>query len=217
MKQMFVCEIWSIVHTNQGNAILLRPKGLEIAVPIFIGTLELQSILLGKEGVTLPRPLTHDLFLDMLDHVNLTIKKVEVHELVDNTFRARLIITGGEYTNEKPLILDSRPSDAFALSVRKRYPIYIASVVVEQAGIPLDFFKEAIERGGDFNSSSNPNEKSDKDSGALTLMEQLEQAVAEEEYEPAAARRDYLKRLDKEKLCPHFGSATVFMKHNSSL
>jgi bifunctional DNase/RNase len=193
MREMFICEIWSIVHTNQGNAVLLRPRGLETAVPIFIGTLELQSILIGKEGVTLPRPLTHDLFLDMLGRVNLTIKKVEVHELKDNTFRARLVITGGEYTNEKPLILDSRPSDAFAMAVRKRYPIYIDSTVVEQAGIPLSFFVEALERSGE----SMPAFDDPKAARHTTLMEQLEQAVAEEEYERAAEIRDLLKLMDE--------------------
>ena len=167
---------------------------MEIAVPIFIGTLELQSILIGKEGVTLSRPLTHDLFLDMLNAVNLTIKKVEVHELIDNTFRARLVITGGEFTNEKPMILDSRPSDAFALAVRKKYPIYIASNVVEQAGIPLNFFTESMERNekdNDYNSS----EPLDLKKNPQTLMDQLEQAVAEEEYERAAEIRDLLKML----------------------
>jgi bifunctional DNase/RNase len=191
--RMHICEIWSIAETNQGNAVLLRPQGLEIAVPIFIGTLEMQSILIGKEGVSLPRPLTHDLFLTMLNSVNLAIKKVEIHELRDNTFHARLIITGGEYTNEKPLVLDSRPSDAFALAVRKRYPIYIASAVIEQAGIPLDFFIDAFERSGEENSGE------DESAGKhQSLLEQLERAVAEEEYERAAEIRDLLKLMDTE-------------------
>lgn len=191
--RMYICEIWSIAETNQGNAVLLRPQGMEIAVPIFIGTLEMQSILIGKEGVSLPRPLTHDLFLTMLGRVNLAIKKVEIHELKNNTFHARLIITGGEFTNEKPLVLDSRPSDAFALAVRKRYPIYIASTVIEQAGIPLDFFIEAFEKSGGENSGED--ERADKHQ---SLLEQLERAVAEEEYERAAEIRDLLKRMDTE-------------------
>ena len=193
MREMYVCEIWSIVQTNHGNAVLLKPKNMEIAVPIFIGTLELQSILIGKEGVSLPRPLTHDLFLNLLSHVNLSIQKVEVNELRDNTFRAQLIITGGEYTKDNPFILDSRPSDALALAVRKRYPIYIASSVVKQAGIPLDFFMEVIE-----NSADSQSEKNESDPKHLTLSEQLALAVAEEEYERAAAIRDLLKLMDNE-------------------
>ncbi len=137
---MYLSEIWSILKTSHGNAILLKPKDKDVAVPIFIGTLEMQSILIGKEGVSLSRPHTHDLFLNMLAHVNLLVKKVEVYELKDDVFHARLVITGGEYTKENPLILDSRPSDAFAIATRKKCPIYMASSIIEQTGCSFVFF-----------------------------------------------------------------------------
>jgi len=184
MKSMVLSEIWSILKTSHGNAILLKPKDLDTAVPIFIGTLEMQSILMGKEGVNLSRPHTHDLFLNMLSLVNLTIKKVEVYELKDDIFHARLVITGGEYTKEKPLILDSRPSDAFAIASRKKCPIYMASSIVKQTGVPLTFFINDIEETTDDQYRS--------------LKEQLEQAIAEEEYEQAAEIRDLLKVLESE-------------------
>jgi len=181
---MYLSEIWSILKTSHGNAILLKPKDKDVAVPIFIGTLEMQSILIGKEGVSLARPHTHDLFLNMLAHVNLLVKKVEVYELKDDVFHARLIITGGEYTKENPLILDSRPSDAFAIATRKRCPIYLASPIIEETGVPLSFFINDIEENTE-----------DK---YRSLKEQLEQAVAEEEYEQAAEIRDLLKMLEND-------------------
>jgi len=181
---MYLSEIWSVLKTSHGNAILIKPKDKEVAVPIFIGTLEMQSILLGKEGVSMSRPHTHDLFLNMLAHVNLAVKKVEVYELKDDVFHARLVITGGEYTKEKPLILDSRPSDAFAIATRKKCPIYLASSIIEQTGVPLSFFVNDIEE-----------EANDK---YKSLKEQLEQAVAEEEYEQAAEIRDLLKMLEND-------------------
>jgi bifunctional DNase/RNase len=181
---MFISDIWSVIKTVHGNAVLLKPRDKEVAVPVFIGALEMQSILIAREGVRLPRPMTHDLFLDMLNHVNLSVKRVEVHELKDDTFHARLVITGGEYTNEKPLILDSRPSDAFAIASRKKSPIFIASSVIEQTGIPLDFFLESLE------------EAEPGDVKHRSLFEQLEQAVAEEEYEQAAEIRDLIKKLE---------------------
>jgi bifunctional DNase/RNase len=159
---------------------------MNIAVPIFIGALEIQSILIAKEGVSLSRPLTHDLFLDMLNHVNLSIKKVEIHEILDDTFHARLIITGGEYSKEKPLILDSRPSDAIAIAVRKKSPIFLSSSVIEQTGIPVDFFIGELE------------EQIDTDDRYKSLKEQLEQAVAEEEYEQAAEIRDMIRKLEND-------------------
>ena len=184
MKGMLLSEIWSILKTSHGNAVLIKPKDMEVAVPIFIGTLEMQSILIGKEGLPLSRPHTHDLFLNMLSHVNLTIKKIEVYELKDDVFHARLVITGGEYTKEKPLIMDSRPSDAFAIAARKKCPIYVSSSIVEENGVPITFFINDIEE--------------DSDNKYRHLREQLEQAVAEEEYEQAAEIRDLLKILESE-------------------
>jgi bifunctional DNase/RNase len=184
MKNMFISEIWSIAKTVHGNAVLLKPRDMEVAVPIFIGSQEMQSILIAREGMSLPRPMTHDLFLNMLFHVNLSIKRVEVHQIKDDVFHARLIITGGEYTNETPLVLDSRPSDALAIAVRKKCPIFMSSSVIEQTGIPLDFFlAEPEEDHGDKH---------------RLLREQLEQAVAEEEYEQAAEIRDLIKKLENE-------------------
>jgi bifunctional DNase/RNase len=184
MKDMYLSEIWSILKTSHGNAVLLKPKNKDVAVPIFIGTLELQSILIAKEGLSLSRPHTHDLFLDVIANVNLSVKKIEVYEIKDDVFHARLIITGGEYTNEKPLVLDSRPSDAFAIAARRKCPIYMASSIIEETGVPLSFFFSEIEE-----------EPEDKH---RNLREQLEQAVAEEQYEQAAEIRDLLKMLEDE-------------------
>jgi bifunctional DNase/RNase len=185
---MYLSEIWSIIQTNLGNAVLLKPRGMDIAIPIFIGALEAHSILIAREKVKLPRPMTHDLLLNMLNRVNLSIKRIEVNELKNDTFHARIVITGGEYSNEKPLVLDSRPSDAIALVSRARCPIYIASTVIEQAGIPLNAFIEALEE-----SAQSPPEEHIKQK---SLREELERAVAEEDYEQAAEIRDMLKMLE---------------------
>ena len=184
MKDMFISEIWSILKTSHGSAILLKPKEKEVAVPIFIGALEMQSILIAKEGLSLSRPHTHDLFINMLSNVNLTVKKVEVYALIDDVFHARLIITGGEYTKENPLVMDSRPSDAFAIAARKKCPIYLSASVIEQTGVPISFFVSDLEDVPEDRHSS--------------LREQLKQAVAEEEYEQAAEIRDLLKMLEDE-------------------
>lgn len=184
MKEMQSSEIWSVLKTSHGNAILLKPKNKEVAIPIFIGTLEMQSILIAKEGMRLSRPHTHDLFLNMLSHVNLAVRKIEIYELKDDVFHARLIITGGEYTKENPFILDSRPSDALAIAARRKCPIYLASAIIEETGVPLTFFINEIEENTDDKHRS--------------LREQLELAVAEEEYEQAAEIRDLLKILESD-------------------
>jgi bifunctional DNase/RNase len=202
MREMLNAEIWSIAQTNQGSAVLLRPGGMDITVPVFIGKLEMESILIGREGVRLPRPLTHDLFLNMLSRAGLVLTGVEVHELTENTFYARLIITGKEFGEAEPLIMDSRPSDAFALAVREKCPIRIASAVVEQAGIPLDFFlagPEDAEAGGPSETPSLREQPDAESEHYRRLLEQLNQAVGAEEYERAAEIRDMLILLDNER------------------
>jgi bifunctional DNase/RNase len=196
--EMLRSEIWSIVQTEQGSAVLLRPLHLDIAVPIFIGQLEAQSILIGCGKTKIKRPLTHDLFLALLRHTGLSLNRAEVHALRDNTFYARLVIQGERLPGKKPLILDARPSDAFALAVRRECPILVSSRVVEQAGVPLDIIVEGT--GEPPASETGPLEpppfsRPDKH---RELLEQLNRAVAAEEYERAAEIRDMLNLLDKD-------------------
>ena len=118
---MLEAEIWTIVQTKEGCAVLLCPLNKKIAVPIFVGLLEIQSIIIGKEDISLPRPLTHDLFLSFMDSLNLVLDRIEIQSLIDNTFHARLIITGDNFTATNPLILDSRPSDALGQTFEKHF------------------------------------------------------------------------------------------------
>ena len=125
---------------------------------------------------------------------------MEVHELKDSTFHARLVISGGKFAEEKPLVMDSRPSDAFALAVRRRCPILIASTVVEQAGIPLDFFIAAMEDADEMEIPLAPENAISPSTAEKhrKLLEQLNRAVAAEEYELAAEIRDKLNLLNDE-------------------
>jgi bifunctional DNase/RNase len=188
---MLEAEIWGIAKSGEGSVVFLRPLGSEYSVPIFIGPLEAHSILMGYGGVVVPRPLTVDLLLNVTRSAGLVLLQVEINELKDSTFFSRLIFSSSEekdgaYTAQNPLVVDARPSDAFALAVRCKCPIYVAQKVVNQAGI----LSEDIENG---------------DSGEQTTAEyreslkvQLEEAVAAEEYEKAAEIRDKLILLDQE-------------------
>jgi bifunctional DNase/RNase len=201
MEKMLYAEIWTVSQTRDGGAVLLRPRNTDIVIPVFIGLLESQSILIGKEGVHIPRPLTHDLFLNLLLSQNLTLKQVEIHEIVENTFHARLIITGGMYTGEKPLILDSRPSDAFALAVRRKCPVLVSPDVVKQAGISFDLIFDTPGNGDVTGFPFGPvNKPSGSDSlrakELRILQDQLNMAVANEEYEQAAKIRDMIKDME---------------------
>jgi bifunctional DNase/RNase len=202
---MYKTEIWTIARMDSGTALLLRPLESNLAVPIFIGESEAQSILLGLSGLTVSRPLTHDLFLELVRKDSLALYRAEVHDLRDNIFYARLLLTGREFSEKKPLILDSRPSDALALAVRSGSPVFISPRVMEQAGLPLEFFLDNLGGSGEIAADTMagkfPGSKPEPP-GFIARREsirmELDQAVAAEEYERAAELRDVLALLDRE-------------------
>jgi bifunctional DNase/RNase len=198
--EMLEAEIWTIARTDQGSAVLLRPLGSDVVVPIFIGHLEVQSILIGSGKVKIKRPLTHDLFLSLLRQLGLSLNRAEVHSLKDNTFHARLVILGGNFSEKKPLALDARPSDAFALAVRRGCPLFVSSRVIEQAGVPADIIVEGMNESPFVSGPEAPKPPSaSRPDKHRELLEQLNRAVAAEEYERAAEIRDLLILLDKDR------------------
>ena len=192
MKKMLLAEIWTIAQTNHGCVVFLRPENMDLAVPIIIGKLELQSILIGREGIVLPRPLTHDLVLDVFQSLKITLRQVEIHSLINDTFHARLILDTEKFQSSRPLPIDCRPSDAIALAVREKCPIYLTASIVEKTGIPLEFLMEDIEKTA---SSPDKDEESGNCARYNELIGQLNQAVEAEEYERAAEIRDLLFQL----------------------
>jgi uncharacterized protein len=172
-------EVWTIARTDQGNAVLVRPVGSDTAVPIFIGQLEAQSILIGMGNVPMPRPLTHDLFLSVIQKVGVTIERIEITELKEGTFYAQLIVK----QQGQQLIVDARPSDSIALAVRDKCPIFIDEEVVEEAGIPVSTITDQVSETAEDDTKAMKLEK---------LEKELEKAVEEENYEEAARIRDLI-------------------------
>ncbi|MFP3041532.1 bifunctional nuclease family protein [Treponema primitia] len=194
MNKMLEAEIWTIAQMDDGTAVLLRPLGSDIAVPIFIGESEAQSILLGLEAVS--RPQTHDLLLELIKKGGLALYRAEVHDLRDNIFYARLLLTGREFSEKAPLILDSRPSDVLALAVRCKCPVFIAPKVADQAGLPVEFFLDAVGNSTEISADTSIGKLNAR---RETLQLELDRAVAAEEYEKAAELRDVLALMDKER------------------
>jgi len=189
MEEMLQAEIWTVAQTTEGNVVLLRPLDKNIVIPVFVGQLEIQSILIGMEDIKLPRPLTHDLFLSLLDTLGLALDRVEIRELNGTTFHANLVISGGKYPADNPLILDSRPSDALALATRRRCPVMVSPYIVKQTGIGTDLFMDMLGENKKAGITSDNQEKRDR------LQKLLNEAVEKEEYEEAAKIRDMLNEL----------------------
>jgi len=196
--QTFVeAEIWTVAQTDQGNVVLVRPKGSDLAVPIFIGQLETQSILIGMGGVEVPRPLTHDLALSLISSLRAQVSRIEIHDLREGTFYARILLKseGGE------LMVDARPSDAIGIAVRALCPVFIAESVVEEAGISVNLVAGLRLGEGEKESDSSLAESgvivpASSEGEIERLRAELEGAVAEEDYERAAAIRDKLRELE---------------------
>ena len=100
-------------------------------LPIWIGACETEAISMSLQGIEPPRPLTHDLIVELLDTLGARLEYVFVNELANDTFRAQLAL---DVEGEERL-LDCRPSDAAAIAVRLQAPIYVHEKVMEQAGI----------------------------------------------------------------------------------
>ena len=175
-------EIWTVARTDKGNAVLVKPIGSERAVPIFIGQLEAQSILIGLGNVPMPRPLSHDLFITMMEKLNATIERVDITELRDGTFYARVVLKQGL----KKIVIDSRPSDALGITARVHCPLYIAEAIVEEAGIAINLITEE-EPSADM---PDPREIEKN-----RLEEELQKAVEDENYEEAARIRDKINQI----------------------
>jgi bifunctional DNase/RNase len=114
--------------TNQ-PIIILRDDAGERVLPIWVGVFEANAIALQIENVATPRPMTHDLLRNVIQDLDGQVQKVVVSELKDNTFFAviHLAVRGD------PVLVDARPSDAIALALRTKAPIYVEEEVIDNA------------------------------------------------------------------------------------
>lgn len=114
--------------TNMPIIILSDVEGKRI-LPIWVGFFEANAIALQMENVATPRPMTHDLMKNLIQGLNATVKKILVNNLSDNTFYALIFLEA----NGETLAIDSRPSDAIALALRMKSPIFVDEEVIKKA------------------------------------------------------------------------------------
>jgi bifunctional DNase/RNase len=119
---------------NYQRVVILREKDTDRYLPIWIGPNEADAIAVKLQGVSVPRPLTHDLLNSIVDALGASVNSIIVSDLKNDTFYAKIILNvdGGQ------MEVDSRPSDAIALAVRVDAPIYAEEGVLDKAGIMLD-------------------------------------------------------------------------------
>ena len=163
-------------------------------LPIIIGAFEAQAIALELEKIQPPRPMTHDLLRDLFDSVSADVTDILIDELREGTFFAKIRYS----VHGSPAQLDCRPSDAVALAVRAGAPILVAPAVLDEAGIPTDEEEgqAAVDPGNEPEASTA--EPAAPKSPLQQLEDDLEKAIADEDYELAAQLRDDITRLKSE-------------------
>jgi bifunctional DNase/RNase len=128
---------------NTPMVLLRESDGRHRLLPIYIGTAEASAIHYALEGVVPPRPLTHDLMLDVLGELGASIERVVVTEIRDRTYYAELHLTTGAGAK----VVSARPSDAIALAARCAAPIFAADELIDAVGqdAPVETEDEAAE------------------------------------------------------------------------
>ena len=161
---------------NYQRVVILKEKETDRYLPIWIGPNEADAIAVKLQGLSVPRPLTHDLLNSVVDALGASVSSIIVSDLKNDTFYAKIILN----VNGGQMEIDSRPSDAIALAVRVDAPIYAEEGVLDKAGIRLD-----------------------KETGKPVPMERLEEKgggkkVSEDEMKRMSAFYDFINSLDLE-------------------
>lgn len=188
---------------NGAYALILSEEEGDRKLPIVIGAFEAQSIAIALEKeIKPPRPLTHDLFKNFSDRFEIVVKQVIIHKLVDGVFYSSIICERDKIEE----IIDARTSDAIALALRFKAPIFTYKNILDKAGIYLktpskeeessaeeDAVIEELVKGEDKETVKRVSEDYSKHS-LKKLNELLNDAVVKEDYETAAAIRDEISK-----------------------
>jgi bifunctional DNase/RNase len=156
---------------NYQRVVILKEQDSDRYLPIWIGPAEADAIAVRLQDVSVARPLTHDLLQRMIDTLGASVRFIVVNDLSNDTFFARIVLD----VNGSEVEVDSRPSDAIALAVRVKVPIFVEEMVLEKAGVVLD------------------------QDGGVSGTADLDEAPApmnEEELQRMSAFRDFIESLD---------------------
>lgn len=109
--------------------VVLKGKETDHVLPIWIGVFEANAIAMQLEGITRPRPMTHDLVNSIINSLNGVVEYIHIHDLKDNTYYAEITIR----TATSKVKIDSRPSDAINIALRSGAPIFVSEDVLEKS------------------------------------------------------------------------------------
>lgn len=190
----------SYSQTQSGAyALVLSEENGQRRVPIIVGGFEAQAIAIQLEGLKPPRPLTHDLFVNFSQAFKISLVEVNIYKLEEGVFFSKLICDNGQTR----ISIDARTSDAIALALRFKCPIYTSEDILTRAGIVIDFDSEAKTKkteADEFRMEQEPSIVENEELKELdidALKELLEESINKENYERASIIRDEINRRNK--------------------
>lgn len=185
----------SVSQTQSGAyALVLAEEGGDRRIPIIIGPVEAQAIAIQLEGLKPPRPLTHDLVKNIAVAFNIVLLEVVIHKLEEGIFYSELLCE----MDGKEIRVDSRTSDAVALALRFRCPIYTTEDILAKAGIVLEADEPRPARQSSARKKQEPRESSPFSHYTLQELDEiLKEAVQNEDYEKASIIRDEINNRKK--------------------
>ena len=131
------------LDTRTGSPIVvLHDKDNRKALPIWIGSAEASAIIRKIENLTVARPMTHDLIIDIIEKTGYTLDKIEIHDVEKETYFANLCLSNKE---GKEIEIDARPSDAIAVAIRIDAPIFVSPKVLSSGSVSTDSAKDQEE------------------------------------------------------------------------
>lgn len=171
-------------------ALILAQADGPYRIPVVIGAPEAQSIAIKMEGITPPRPMTHDLFTSFAHAFGVKLKEVFIYKFEDGIFCSELTFTDGERT----VVLDSRTSDAIAIAIRTKSPIYTTRAILEKTGFIME--GENAEEPDTLHEEPAP-EPRIENYAVEELQRMLDRLIEQENYEEAARIKQLIDKKQK--------------------
>ncbi len=189
IKLKIVGISYSQIRSGAYALILAEEDGL-YHIPIVIGANEAQSIAIKMERIAMPRPLTHDLIVSITKAFGISLKEVFIYKFEDGIFSSELTFSDGE----REIVIDSRTSDAIAIAIRAKTPIYTTREIIDETGFMMEVTGDNTYSLEKETISEEPNKIKPENLAIEELEKMLNRHIELEEYEDAAKISEIIKR-----------------------
>ena len=191
MIEIFIKSIIFYAPSNGYTLLLQAGEHATRQLPVMVGQFEAQAIALAMEGIDLPRPMTHDLLSKVIEELAFGLDSIVISDLKEGTFYAKLMVRKVGGLEE----IDARPSDAIAIAIRTKAPIFVEEWIMDEAGVTIAPKGTTGTGKSDLELISRMDKLAIVAKKRYDLEQKLASAIQVEDYEMAAMIRDELREL----------------------